>query len=161
MGEGERGKGERAKDERAKDERDSVALVEKFWAEVWKRPHNNAAIDTMVAEDFVITSGGNDIVSRAAFKVWVTDFQSKVLDFEFESLETFQNRDGSRVASRWRLTGRNNGLMGTEPNGVPFEMCGTAVWEIGEDGLLRHNWVERNAWEVHAHISAADRKNVF
>ncbi len=34
-------------------------------------------------------------------------------------------------------------MMGTKPNGVPFEMSGTAVWEVGEDGLLRHNWVER------------------
>jgi len=88
------------KSETGKNERDSVALVETFWGEVWKRPHNNDAIDAMMAEDFVLTSGGHDIVSRAAFKAWVADVQSKVLDLEFESLETFQNRDGSRVASR-------------------------------------------------------------
>jgi hypothetical protein len=46
----------------------------------------------------------------------------------------------------------NNGLMGTEPNDAPFEMCGTAVWEVGTDGLLRHNWVERNALEVYGAI---------
>ncbi|HEX4506757.1 MAG TPA: nuclear transport factor 2 family protein [Alphaproteobacteria bacterium] len=140
------------------DGRDSVALIERFWGEVWKRPHNLGAIDTMVAEDFVITSGGNDVVSRAAFKEWARDFQSKVLELEFESVETFQNQDGSRVASRWRLTGRNNGLMGTEPNGIPFEMVGTAVWEIGDDGLLRHNWVERNAWEIYGRISGGAAK---
>ena len=73
-----------------------------------------------------------------------------------------QNEDGSRVASRWRVTGRNNGLMGTEPNGAPFEMTGTAVWEIGEDGRLRHNWVERNAYEVFGAITRPDgRHNVF
>jgi hypothetical protein len=115
----------------------------------------------MVAEDFVITSGGHDIVSRDAFKRWLKDFQSKVLDLEFESLETFQNADGSRVASRWRLTGRNNGLMGTEPNGIPFQMVGTAVWEVGDEGLLRHNWVERNAWELYGRISGAGAQKVF
>ncbi|WP_424630670.1 ester cyclase [Bradyrhizobium sp. SYSU BS000235] len=141
--------------------RDSVAIVEKFWNEVWKRPHNPDAIDELVAEDFVITSGGNDVVSREAFKAWVVDFQSKVYDMQFESIDTFQNQDGSRVASRWRFTGRNNGIMCTEPNGVLFEMTGIAIWEVGPDGLLRHNWVERNAWEVHGNIHAAKAKNVF
>jgi hypothetical protein len=32
-------------------------------------------------------------------------------------------------------------------------MTGTAVWEVGEDGRLRHNWVERNAFEVYDVIS--------
>jgi hypothetical protein len=139
----------------------SIELVEKFWAEVWQRPQNPHAIDTMVADDFVITSGGHDIVSRKAFKDWVTDFQSKVLDMDFEIIESFQNHDGSRVASRWRLTGRNNGIMGTEPNGAPIDMVGTAIWEIGEDGLLRHNWVERNAWEVHGALTSGDAKRIF
>jgi SnoaL-like domain len=142
-------------------ERDSVAIVERFWAEVWQRPQNPHAIDTLVTENFVITSGGNDIVSREAFKAWVIEFQSKVLDMDFEIIESFQNRDGSRVASRWRLTGRNNGIMGTEPNGAPIDMVGTAVWEVGDDGLLRHNWVDRNAWEVHGAITSATRKRVF
>ncbi len=92
-------------------------------------------------EDFVITSGGQDIVGREAFKAWVKDFQARVHDFEFNVVETFQSQDGSRVASRWRVTGRNNGFMGTEPNDAPFEMYGMAVWEAGTDGLLRHNWV--------------------
>jgi hypothetical protein len=52
--------------------------------------------------------------------------------------------------------------MGTEPNGAPFVMCGTAVWEVGADGLLRHNWVERNAFEVYGAITGSDgRHNVF
>jgi hypothetical protein len=139
----------------------SVELVENFWAEVWQRPQNPHAIDRLVADDFVITSGGNDIVSRDAFKAWVIDFQSKVLDMDFEAIETFQNLDGSRVASRWRLTGRNNGIMNTEPNGASIEMVGIAIWEVGEDGLLRHNWVDRNAWEVHGRITSAKAKRIF
>jgi hypothetical protein len=141
---------------------DSVAIVENFWREVWQQPQNPDAIDRQVHEDFVITSGGRDIVGREPFKAWVKDFLAKVHDFQFHIVETFQNHDGSRVASRWRVTGRNNGLMGTEPNGVPFEMTGTAVWEVGPDGLLRHNWVERNAFEVYGALTRPDaRPNAF
>src|SRR3546814_15600972 len=96
---------------------DGVAIVERFWAEVWTQPQNPDAIDDLVAEDFVITSGGKDIVSREAFKAWVIDFQSKLLDMEFECLEIFQHAEGRRVASRWRLTGSNHAIMGTEPDG--------------------------------------------
>jgi hypothetical protein len=135
---------------------DGVSIVENFWREVWQQPQNPDAIDRLVHEEFVITSGGRDIVGRESFKSWVTDFQSKVHNFQFHVLETFQNHDGTRVASRWRVTGRNNGLMGTEPNGAAFEMTGTAVWDVGADGLLRHNWVERNAFEVHGAITRED-----
>jgi hypothetical protein len=142
--------------------KDSVAIVENFWNEVWKQPQDADAIDRLVSEDFILTSGGNHIHSREEFKQWVKRFQAQVHDFEFHTVETFQNHDGSRVASRWRVTGRNNGLMGTEPNGAPFEMTGTAIWEVGEDGLLRHNWVERNAFEVHGAISRGKSEpNVF
>lgn len=139
----------------------SVEIVETFWREVWQGLNPDAA-DALVHEDFVITSGGNDMVGRAKFKTWVRDFQSKVHDFRFHIVETFQNHDGTRVASRWRVTGRNNGLMNTEPNGAPFEMFGTAILEIGSDGLIRHNWVERNAFEVHGAITRESGEgNVF
>jgi hypothetical protein len=136
--------------------RDSIAIVENFWREVWRQPQNPGAIDRLVHEDFILTSGGNHIHSRKEFKRWVQEFQAKVEDFEFHVVESFQNHDGSRVASRWRVTGRNKGLMGTTSNGARFEMTGTAVWEVGDDGLLRHNWVERNAYEVHGAISRED-----
>src|SRR5262245_31042969 len=140
---------------------DSVRIVEEFWAAVWKA-RDPEAIDRFVVDDFVLTTGGVDVVSKAKFKEWVGQFLERIADLEFEVVETFQNEDGSRVASRWRVTGRNNGLMGTEPNGAPFEMCGTAIWEVGADGLLRHNWVERNAFEVYGAIVRSDgRHNVF
>jgi hypothetical protein len=142
-------------------QRNSVEIVERFFREVWAAPQNPHVIDHMVAEDMVLTSGGNEIVSRAAFKEWVQAFYALVEDMDFEIVESFQNHDGSRVACRWRLTGRNRGLMGTEPNGAPIDMTGTAIWEVGEDGLLRRNWVERSAWEVFGRISQSDKKHVF
>ena len=126
----------------------AVDIVESFWREVWQAKDPQAAA-RFVAEDFVITSGGMDIVGREAFIQWIGVFLSKIEDFEFSSIETFQNAEGTRVASRWKLAGKNNGFIGGRSCNRSFEMLGTAVWEVRPDGLLAHNWVERNALEVH------------
>ena len=42
----------------------SVKIVEDFWAAVWKVPQDVDAIDRFVLDDFVITTGGVDIVFR-------------------------------------------------------------------------------------------------
>jgi hypothetical protein len=136
--------------------KDSVEIVERFWSEVWQAPQNPDAIDLLVAEDFIITSGGHETHGRDAFKRWVIEFQSRIKDLEFESIETFQNEGGSRVASRWSVTGKNNGILGTHPNEEPFLMLGTAIFAVREDGLLQHNWVERNAWELHGRLVNAE-----
>jgi steroid delta-isomerase-like uncharacterized protein len=125
----------------------SVKIVEDFWAAVWKA-RNPEAIDRFVVDDFVITTAGVDIVSKDKFKEWVRQFQEKINDLEFEVVETFQNEDGSRVASRWRITGKNNGVLGTVADQKALAFTGTAVWAVREDGKLLHNWVERSAWEM-------------
>jgi hypothetical protein len=138
-------------------QRNSIDIVQRFWNEVWRSPQNPQAIDALVHEEFVITSGGHDIRSRDAFKQWVIDLQSRVRDLEFEVLDIFQSEDGTRVATRWQLTGRNNGFLATEADGTPFTMVGNAIIAVGEDGLLRHNWVDRNAYEVHGHLTGSWR----
>lgn len=126
----------------------AVEIVERFWREVWQAKDPQAAA-RFVAEDFVITSGGVDIVGREAFIEWIGVFLSKIEEFNFGSIETFQNTEGTRVASRWKLTGKNQGFIGGRSCRTPFEMLGTAIWEVRPDGLLAHNWVERNSLEVH------------
>lgn len=128
--------------------RNSVEKVENFWRQVWQS-RNPDAVDDLVAEDFAITSGGTVIRSRAEFKKWVAAFLASINDFKFEVIETFQNETGDRVVSRWRVTGKNNGFMGSEPCQSPIDMTGTAVFHVREDGFLQHNWVERSALEVH------------
>lgn len=130
------------------DKGNSVEIAENFWRQVWQS-RNPEAVDRLVAEDFAITSGGVVIRSRADFKKWVAAFLASIDDFRFEVIETFQNESGDRVVSRWRVTGRNNGFMGSEPCQSPIDMTGTAVLHVREDGLIQHNWVERNALEVH------------
>ena len=76
----------------------AVDAVENFWREVWQPPQNPGAIDHLVSDDFVLTSGGIDLVSRTKFKEWVIEFQSKIKHLEFDIVETFQNAEGTRVA---------------------------------------------------------------
>ncbi|MGO9062435.1 MAG: hypothetical protein ACLQU2_34495, partial [Candidatus Binataceae bacterium] len=47
-----------------------------------------------VVDDFVITTGGVDVVSRTKFKEWAAAFMAKINDLQFEVIETFQNEDG-------------------------------------------------------------------
>jgi hypothetical protein len=126
----------------------AVDIVHHFWAEVWQKPYNVDAIDDLVTDDFIITSGGSEIRGRQEFKAWVRAFHSAITDIHLEPVETFQSADGSRVASRWVLTGTNNGFAGTEPDGRPVHMTGTAVWHVLPNGKLTHNHVERNAYEL-------------
>ena len=128
-------------------DRDSVRVVEEFWAAVWKA-RDPEAINRFVVDDFVLTTGGVDVVSKAAFREWAARFMGKITDLEFEAVETFQNEDGSRVASRWRITGKNNGLLGTAADHRPITLTGTAVWAVREDGKLLHNRVELSSWEL-------------
>jgi steroid delta-isomerase-like uncharacterized protein len=125
----------------------SVKIVEEFWDAVWKA-RDPEAIYKFIVDDFVITTGGVDIVGKENFSAWVRQFLEKITDFHFEVIETFQNADGSRVASRWRVTGKNNGFLGLQPDQKPISFTGTAVWAVREDGKLLHNWVERSSWEV-------------
>jgi SnoaL-like domain len=111
-----------------------VEIVERFWAAVWQPPHDFDAIDRMVAEDFVLTNAGVDIVGREAFKTWARGFAARIGITGFESVETFSSADGTRVTSRWIIT----------REGMPA-ITGTAVWAVRPDGLLEHNWVERSA----------------
>ncbi|CAB3746355.1 ester cyclase [Paraburkholderia solisilvae] len=127
--------------------RNSVRIVEHFWQRLWQARHPDA-IDQLVAEDFSITTGGVTIGSRDALMAWVSAFLESIDDFEFHVIEMFQSASGDRVITRWRVTGKNRGLIGFEPDGAPIDMTGTAVFQVREDGLLQHNWMERSALEV-------------
>ena len=130
----------------------SVKIVEAFWAAVWQGKDFDA-IDRFCVEDFVITSGGIDIVSKSKFKAWVKQFNQLITSLHFEVVETFQNEDGSRVASRWIVSGRNNGVFGLPPDQREVRLTGTAVWQVRKDGKLVHNWVERASWEAYQSLT--------
>jgi len=132
----------------------SVVIVHAFWDEVWNA-HNPAAVDRFVVDDFVIVSGGETISGHENFKKWIEGFFAKLADLHLQVIESFQNADGSRVTSRWLLTGKNNGILGTKPDQQDVAMTGTAVWAVREDGKLLTNWVERASWEQFQRLNAA------
>jgi steroid delta-isomerase-like uncharacterized protein len=134
--------------------KNSVELVQRFWREVWQAGNPEAA-DHIVAEDFAVTSGGVLIGPRGNFKAWVKAFLESIDDFKFDVVEMFQNEAGDRVVTRWVVTGKNKAFMGAKEAGKPIYMTGTAVIHVREDGLLQHNWVERNALEVHRSLAEA------
>jgi steroid delta-isomerase-like uncharacterized protein len=131
----------------------SIEKVLKYWDEVWNA-HDPDAVDRFVADDVVIVSGGNEISGREDLKNWVRLILDKVNDLHVDAIETFQNDDGSRVTSRWVLTGANNGILGTEPDQQPIGMTGVAVWAVDEDGKLRNGWVEQASFEQYRRLLA-------
>jgi hypothetical protein len=121
---------------------------------VWQAPQNYDAIDELVAENFVLISGGKRIDGREAFKQWAKGFGRAIGNLGMEEVESFENDDGSRVASIGRITGSNNGVFGTKPDGKPIEITGLAVWAVREDGMLLSSQVERNAFKVYQQLTA-------
>ena len=61
-------------------------LALEFLSRVWAPPHDLSAIDELMTEDYVITTGGKDVQGREAFKAWVKDFQSHLLEAYTENL---------------------------------------------------------------------------
>jgi hypothetical protein len=133
----------------------ALSPVEKvlcLWNNVWSYPYNLDLIDELMVEDFVITNAGKEIRGRDNFKQWVVSFLGVLSNCHLENIDIFESKDGSKVVSRWKLTGFNNGLMGLEPCQRAVEMTGTAVWLI-RDNKLAHNWVERSAWELYQQLT--------
>jgi len=135
----------------SKRELDALSPVEKvlhFWNNVWSAPYDLDLIDSLMTEDFIITNAGKDIVGRENFKKWVADFLKQIENANLQNIEIFESADGTKVVSRWALTGLHNGFFGLKATGKPIKISGTAIWEIRENKLA-HNWVERSAWEVY------------
>ncbi len=125
--------------------------VLQFWENTWNPPYDLSLVDRLMSEDFVITSGGQDIEGREAFKAWITAFQSEINDLRMTNREIFASAGGDRIVSRWIVHGRNNGLFDTEPDQRPVRFTGVSVWEW-KDGKLTHNWVERSAYALYREL---------
>jgi steroid delta-isomerase-like uncharacterized protein len=130
----------------------STEIVNAFWDDVWNA-HQPDAVDRFVSDDVVIEAGGQEISGKDNIKNWVKEFLDHVNDLHVDTIETFQNNDGPRVTSRLVLTGSNNGILGTAPNGKPIAMTGTAVWTVG-NGKLQRGWVEQASFELYHYLLA-------
>jgi predicted ester cyclase len=134
--------------------RTAEGLALEFLGRVWGPSHDLSAIDELMTADYAITSGGKVVKGRESFKEWVRVFQSHLLEARTESIDVFADAAGDRVVSRWVCTGRNNGLLGSPPDGRPVSFTGIAIWRV-RDGKLAECWVERSAWELYQEISGS------
>ncbi len=125
-------------------------IVTAFWDDVWNA-HQPDAVDGLVADDIVIEAGGHEFSGKDNIRKWVRQFLDRVDELHVDDIESFQSDDGTRVTSRWVLTGTNNGVLGTEPNGKPVAMTGTAIWTV-DDGKLKHGWVEQASFELYRRL---------
>jgi putative hydrolase of HD superfamily len=127
-------------------------LVLEFLRRVWGPAHDLDAIDELMTEDYVITTGGTVIRGREEFKAWVREFQSRLLDARTRSVDTFASAAGDRVVSRWICTGISNGLLGLPADGRPVSFTGIAIWRV-RDRRLAECWVERASWELYQELT--------
>lgn len=128
-------------------------LAVEFLNRVWGPSHDLAAIDELMTEDYIITSGGKTISGREAFKNWVHHFQELLLDAITENQDAFSNESGDKVVSRWICSGKNNGIFGLQPDGRLVSFTGIAIWKI-RDGKLAECWVERSAFELYQELQS-------
>ena len=123
-----------------------------FLSRVGGPSHDLDAIDQLMTENYVITSGGQVIAGRDAFKNWVKEFQRVLLDARTNNVEVFANPAGDRVVSRWVCTGKNNGIFGLPPDGRAVSFTGIAIWAV-RDGKFSECWVERGAFELYQSLA--------
>ena len=127
-------------------------LVREFFRRVWTPPHDLDAIDELMSEDYSITTAGQQIDGRAAFKKWVSNMQQHIHDAANEHLEVFTSAAGDRVVSRWITRGFNNGIFGLPADQRPVSFTGIAIWRVEADRLAEC-WVERSAFELFMQLS--------
>jgi hypothetical protein len=126
-------------------------LAIEFLNRVWGPSHDLTAIDELMTEDYIITSGGTTISGREAFKDWVRHFQELLLEAITENQDAFSNASGDKVVSRWICSGKNNGIFGLPADGRLVSFTGIAIWKI-KDGKLAECWVERSAFELYQQL---------
>ncbi|SNS69562.1 SnoaL-like polyketide cyclase [Ekhidna lutea] len=126
-------------------------LVLEFLSRVWGTEHDLDAIDELMTEDYVITTGGKIIKGRENFKAWVADFQTKLTNAATISQDIFTNHKNDMIVSRWICSGKNNGIFGIPGDGEHVSFTGIAIWQVRGD-LLSACWVERSAFELYQEL---------
>ncbi len=132
---------------------DARVAVEAFWSRVWLARELDA-IDELMAEDFVIHSADRTIGPRTAFKEWVGSFFANIEDLEFEVLDMFT--DGTKVATRWRCSGKLKGIMfGVKGTGQAISFTGINLMTV-KDGRITEAWVERDGLGIARSLGVLD-----
>lgn len=131
----------------------SVAMVLRFWREAWSPPYRLEVIEELLTDDFTCVTAGVEIRSREEFRKWLRAFGSQIGGRVLHPLDTFSNFDGSKVVSRWKVVGHNEGLLGLPRDGRPIEFTGISIWQI-RDNRLAQQIIERSAFELYKSLTS-------
>ena len=131
-----------------------IDAVHNFWEQVWQSPRTTTPSTTSSSRTSSSFPGGRRIEGREAFKKWAEDFSAAIGNFDSEIVDSFENHDGSRVASTSTIAGTNKGAFGTKPDDSPIEMTGIVISAVRDDGMLLSNRVERSAFEAYERLTA-------
>ena len=122
----------------SKIERDNIALIKRFFKEVW----NDRRIETiqeLASPDVVSHYEHEKIKGTNGWKEMIYDvFVKAIPDLRIEIDDIIA--DGDYVATRWNMQGVHNGeLFGVLPSGEKIEFSGMS-WIRIVDGKIVENW---------------------
>jgi steroid delta-isomerase-like uncharacterized protein len=116
---------------------ENKATVRSFIEEAFNKG-NVAAIDELIADNYVNHTGGNEVRGREAMKAFVRTYRSAFPDYHC-TIED-QIADGDKVVTRWTVRGTQEGeLMGIPPTGKRIYLGGIVIDRLA-NGRLVETW---------------------
>ncbi|NJN46736.1 MAG: ester cyclase, partial [Candidatus Competibacteraceae bacterium] len=122
-------------------------LSRRSFQEIWNE-RNLAVVDELYAVDYRghITARAEVIQGPAALKQFAVMFQFAFPDIRF-TIED-QIAEGSRVASRWVVSGSQQGeFLGIAPNGDAITLAGISIQHI-DAGKITESWDNWDALSI-------------
>ncbi|MDQ3694920.1 MAG: ester cyclase [Chloroflexota bacterium] len=123
-------------------EAENIALVQRYWDEVWTAGGEAAVADVFTADELHHWGVGGPTVGPDAFAERLVLFLTAFPDFAIQVDDAFA--DGDMVVTRYTATGTHQGTwLGIEPTGTSVEYTGMNVFRL-ECGKIAESWGEAN-----------------
>ncbi len=126
----------------ATSEEENIALVQRYWDEVWTAGGDAAVADLLTEDELHHWGVGGPTVGPDAFAERLVLFLTAFPDFAIQVDDAFA--DGDMVVTRYTATGTHQGTwLGIEPTGTSVEYTGMNVFRL-ECGKIAESWGEAN-----------------
>jgi steroid delta-isomerase-like uncharacterized protein len=118
---------------------ENKATVRSFIEEAFNKG-NLAAVDELIADDYVGHAAGTEVRGREGMKGLVATYRAAFPDYRCTIEDQIAEAD--KVVTRWTARGTQQGeLMGISPTGKRVSLPGVAVDRLA-DGRLVETWLE-------------------
>jgi len=126
----------------ATTEAENIALVQRYWDEVWTAGGDAAVAGVFTDDERHHWGVGGPTVGPDAFAVRLVLFLAAFPDFAIHVDDAFA--DGDMVVTRYTATGTHEGAwLGIEPTGTSVEYTGMNLFRL-ECGKIAESWGEAN-----------------